>query len=260
MPMNRTGPNPTVEPQLKVLVTGPNAEGVKWLVLNCPQRANALSEPLVEEMLRNVGMARHDGTRVLAVRGHGKNFCAGFDLSGTEEEDQTRLLHRFVRVEELLQAVRYAPFITVACTHGAAFGAGADLAAACDYRIGLRGCRFRFPGFQFGIALGTRQLVRLIGRDRARDTLLRNAVIADTQAKEWGLLNHVVEGVEEFEAAVSDIARGSSGLTPEALAHLLALTREDSRDVDMADLVRSATREGLVERITAYQAATKKAR
>lgn len=250
----------TVKLQPEVLAMGPDAEGIKWLVLDSPQRANALNEQLVEGLLRNVSAAQHDGTRVLAIRGNGKNFCAGFDLSETQTEDETRLLYRFVKVEELLQAMRYAPFITVACTHGAAFGAGADLVAACDYRVGLRDCRFRFPGFQFGIALGTRQLVRLIGPDRTRDTLLRNRIITAAQAFEWGLLTQIVETSEEFHGIVSDITRESARLTTEALTQLLALTREDTRDQDMADLVKSAKREGLVDRITAYQAATRKAR
>ena len=58
---------------------------------------------------------------------------------------------------------------------------------------------------------------------------------------------------------MSDITHESAGLTIEALAQLLTLTREDTRERDMADLVRSATREGLVERITAYRIAAKKA-
>jgi enoyl-CoA hydratase/carnithine racemase len=226
---------------------------LKWLVLDRADKSNALSESMTEELLRNVRAAHQDGTRVLAIRANGKNFCSGFDLSGVEEQHETRLLYRFVRIEQALQALRNAPFVTVACAHGAAFGAGADVVAACDYRIGARDCRFRFPGFQFGIALGTRQLVRLIGRDRARDILLRNAVVSDAEAEHWGLLNRSVETIAEFEAVVLGIVRDSARLTREALAQLLAIVREDSNDRDMADLVRSSTREGLIDRIEAYK-------
>jgi methylglutaconyl-CoA hydratase len=232
---------------------GPSPEGLKWVILNRPDKSNALNEAVTEELLHSVRTAYRDGTRVLAIRANGKNFCSGFDLAGVEDADEAHLLYRLVRIEQALQALRNAPFVTVACAHGAAFGAGADLVAACDYRVGVRGCRFRFPGFQFGIALGTRQLVRLIGRDRARDILLRNAVVPHAEAEQWGLLNRSVETIEECESVVLGIARDSGGLTAEALAQLLSIVREDSSDRDMADLVSSSSREGLIDRIKSYK-------
>ena len=88
------------------------------LMLNRPDKANALSVELVEALLAAVAAACGDGTRLLVLRGEGKNFCAGFDFSDLEQQSDGDLLHRFVRMELLLQALYHAPMATLALCHG----------------------------------------------------------------------------------------------------------------------------------------------
>jgi len=136
--------------------------GVRTLTLNRPDKANALSDSLVRrvhELLDQVG----DETRVLVIAGAGRNFCGGFDFDDHEAQSEGDLLLRFVQINELLARLRQLPCATLAWVHGAAFGAGADIACACAFRLGTMRARFRFPGFQFGVALGTRRLIALIG-------------------------------------------------------------------------------------------------
>lgn len=227
-------------------------DGIRTITLVEPAKANAVSANMVEEMLQHLEQMACDGIRVLVLKGEGKNFCGGFDLSDYEKQSEGDLLHRFVRAEELLQAIRHAPFLTIACAQGAAYGAGADLVAACSYRVGTPTTRFRFPGFQFGIALGTSHLTRLVGSDYARDVLLRNQVIDGPQALAHNLLTHMVNA-DDFDSTISQIVEGTSRLNATALKRLLANTTIDTRDRDMAELVRSASRPGFHERIAQYR-------
>ena len=171
---------PTVSP---VLLVGPVDEnGVREFTLSRPERANAFGAELGDALLAALRAAHADGTRVLVLRANGKNFCAGFDFTGYEAMSEGDLLLRFVRIEQVLQLLRDAPFVTIARTHHAAFGAGADLVAACLHRVGAPSARFRFPGYRFGVALGTQRLGHVIGVQRAREVLLANATLDSAEA------------------------------------------------------------------------------
>ena len=229
------------------------------LTLNRPDQANAIDDELCDALLARLGAAAEDGTRLVVIDGAGRNFCGGFDLSGVDALSEGDLLLRFVRVEQVLQLLWRAPFVSVACAHGAVYGAGADLVAACSHRIGAPGCRFRFPGSRFGIALGTRRLACLVGEQAARRILLANATLADAEAQAVGLLTHVEER-SGWERLLDGLTADVADLAPAAMADLLRNVRqdEDGGDArDMARLVRSAARPGLRERIAAYRAASR---
>ena len=121
-------------------------DGLTRIVLTRPQIGNSLSSGLVNALTDAVSACYEDGTRILVIEGSGPNFCTGFDLSDLESETDDSLLARFVRVELLLQKVYYAPFLTVALAQGRAFGAGADLFAACEQRWIVESAMFSFPG------------------------------------------------------------------------------------------------------------------
>ena len=227
------------------------AGAFRTLTIDRPEKANALDAATVDALLAAFEAALPDG-RPIAFMGEGKAFCGGFDFTGVEEQSQGDLLLRFVRIETLLQAVRHAPVVTIALVGGAAFGAGADLAASCAYRIGSRESRFRFPGFRFGVALGTRHLARVVGQDAARAILLENRTIGAEEALSLGLLTHLVER-SELEAEAEKIVAAHQGLPAQTAERLLALTGADTRDADMADLVRSVMPDGLHDRIARYR-------
>eukprot|EP01041_Mallomonas_annulata_P023152 gene23152-43602_t len=153
------------------------------LVLKRPERGNALSSDLVEELLARVTAAFVDRSiQRLVLRGDGANFCSGLDLSDLEESSDGQLLHRLVRIETLLSTLWHAPVQTVAIAQGRAWGAGADLFAACEVRVGLIGSSYRFPGALFGVVLGTRRLAEHIGVERARQLLTQGEQLDSVQA------------------------------------------------------------------------------
>ncbi|MEP7275238.1 MAG: enoyl-CoA hydratase/isomerase family protein [Betaproteobacteria bacterium] len=229
-----------------------DATGIRTLTLDRPAKANTLSADLVETLLSLVAAAARDDTQVLVIRAAGKNFCAGFDLGQTSEQSDGDLVRRFVRIEELLQALRHARSLTIACAQGAAYGAGADLVAACTFRVGTPATRLRFPGFQFGVALGTRHLAGIVGVAHARALLLDNALLDADQALACGLLTDVVEPAD-FDSTIARLATGARRLNRDTLNALLINTADDSRDRDLAALVRSISAPGLRERIEKYK-------
>lgn len=241
------------------VMAGASADGaIRSITLARPEKANALDAASVDAL-----SAALDGAvgerQAAAFIGEGRAFCGGFDFTGIEEASEGDLLLRFVRIEALLQAVSSAPVATFALVGGAAFGAGADLAAACCYRIGSPEAKFRFPGFRFGVALGTRRLAHIVGTDRARSILFGNRTVDADEALEIGLLHRIVDRAELLSSAEAVLA-SHQGLSAEASAHILRLTAPDTRDADMAELVRSLAAPGLHKRIAAYRGAHLKSR
>jgi enoyl-CoA hydratase/carnithine racemase len=231
-----------------------DASGVRTLTLNRPAKANALDAAIVRRvhaLLDAIG----DETRVLLITGAGRNFCGGFDFAGHEQQSEGDLLLRFVEINELLGRLRRAPYATVAWVNGAAFGAGADIAASCAFRLGAPRARFRFPGFRFGVALGTRRLAEVIGAQRAREVLAANEELNAGQARDCGLLNDVLDETA-LASRVAQISQSIAGLDPVALRTMLGMTSEQTGDADLADLVRSVARPGIHARIARYREAS----
>jgi len=231
------------------------AEGdgdVLTLTLNRPDKRNALSPGLVEALLARATAAYDDGTRLLVLRGAGRNFSAGFDFGDLETVTDAELLRRFVRIEELLQAVYHAPYDTLALAHGRNFGAGADLICACARRIAAPGSTFLLPGLRFGLVLGTRRFAARVGAAEARRLLGDGVTFDADEAHGLGFVT-AVAAPEEWPAHVADARAAATALTPYARADLHRVVTEDTRDRDLADLVRSAARPGLTQRIQHYR-------
>lgn len=229
------------------------------LTLNRPDKLNALDSDLVESLISALDQAGRDGARLVVFRGEGKGFSGGFDFSGLDEQSEGDLVRRFIRLEILLQTVYAAPFVTLALVHGPCYGAAADLVVACVHRIGAPDARFRMPGLRFGLALGTRRLAEVVGRDAALGILAEARVVDAEAALDIGFLTEVLER-EKWEERVAEAARTASLLSPASQERLLRLTRRDDADADLAELARSAAQPGLKQRIEAYLASLKAAR
>lgn len=226
-------------------------ETVLTLTLNRPDKRNALSSELVEAMLEAVGEAHRIPTDLVVFRGEGQAFSAGFDLSGLQDQSDGDLLHRFVRIEQLLHAVHAAPFATLALAHGRVFGAGADLVCACSHRVAAADTRFRFPGLAFGLVLGTRRLAARVGVDAARMIQAGGRTVDAEEARRIGLVTALAD-TGAWDDVVTATAREARAATAEARAvfhRVLATNRPDS---DLAEMVRSAAIPGFAERIRQY--------
>ncbi|MCJ2131399.1 enoyl-CoA hydratase/isomerase family protein [Methylobacterium sp. E-045] len=223
------------------------------LTLNRPDKMNALSAQLVEALLDQIQQASTTNVRLLVLKGNGRNFSAGFDFGDYEDQSEGNLVLRFVRIEQLLQAVYHAPFDTLALAHGRNFGAGVDLICSCGRRVADPGATFRMPGLSFGLVLGTRRYAERVGNTLARQVLEEGQAFDTTEALAAGFLTKAAPK-EDWDEVVAKAAATSVRLSVEANAALIAATSTDTRALDLADLVTSAARPGLKERIQAYRA------
>ena len=220
--------------------------GVTTLTLQRPERGNALGPELVEALISAAEAAIADPTvHTLVLRGAGRHFCTGLDLTDLATLSDGDLLLRLVRIETLLALLWHAPIRTVALAHGRTWGAGADLLAVCEQRLAAADTSLRFPGAQFGIVLGTRRLAERIGVDAARALVLEAGELDAMQALALGLVTRLGDMAAELAAPLPDAATARA---------IRSATRADCRDADLAALVRSAARPGLQSRITAYRA------
>ena len=233
---------------MSTLLVERHEPGVLRLTLARPERGNALDAALAEALLQQVQAACDDATlHTLVLAGQGRHFCTGLDLSDLETTSDGELLWRLVRIETLLSTLWHAPLRTVAVAHGRTWGAGADLFTACEERVALGDATFRFPGARFGIVLGTRRLAERIGRDAARSVVIEGRELDAPAALALGLANATAE------RSAAPVVGGATARAIRAATQRAAGGPEQD-DADMADLVRSAARPGLRERIAAYRA------
>jgi enoyl-CoA hydratase len=223
------------------------------LEFNRPDRANALSETAVEELLEAFAPANTAGVQLAVFSGAGANFCAGFDLKQLDETSDAQLLWRMVRLELLLQQIYHSPFMTLALAHGNALGAGADLFCACSMRVADADTTFRMPGWRFGVALGTRRLMHRVGADSAREVLTTSKSFDSKHGLRIGFVHEIVSRADWHEVRTR-AERSSAALARDSVERLLSLTAADTRDADLSALVRSACQPGLRDRIQAYVA------
>ncbi|VCU71626.1 putative enoyl-CoA hydratase [Pigmentiphaga humi] len=232
-------------------------DGIATLELQQPAKGNALSAQAVEALIAAVdeAVSRND-VHTLVLGGAGRHFCTGFDLSDLDDESDASLLHRFVRIELLLQRLWTAPVRTVAIAHGRTWGAGADLMTACDLRLGLDDTQVRFPGAGFGLVLGTARLAARVGGDRAWRMAVESTSLDAAAALDTGLLSMRLDSLDRDAWLACLPPPAVDRTTMAALRAAVA----SAGDAELATLVRSAARPGLKARIEAYRARQLQAR
>ncbi len=232
-----------------------SAQGVTCITLRRAEKGNCLSARMVAALASAVHACHHDGTRLLVLRGAGRHFCTGFDLSHLDSETDDTLLARFVRVELLLQELHGAPFTTLALASGRALGAGADLFCACEQRWVVDSASFAFPGAAFGLVLGSSRLAARTGTTVAREWIRTGAEIGAQEALRAGLVTRILPP-GELDAALAGLAAQSARLAPQtqqAIHEATLGTPAGSDALDLRALVLSAASPGLKERIVAYR-------
>lgn len=207
---------------------------------------------MVETLLDILNESKANGTRFLVLKGNGKSMCSGFDFSGIESQSDSDLVLRFIRLEQLLQEVYHAPFHTLALIKGACYGAGADLAVSCSYKISTPNTKFRMPGLKFGVVLGTHRLAHMIGTNQARSILETCKVFNANEANECDFINEIVLE-EEWDDMIKQRFEVATSLDIDISKIMLNRTRiADTRDSDLATLTRSVAVPGIQKRIVNF--------
>lgn len=165
------------------------------VTLNRPQRRNALSLALMQELIDCLGsIGNRRDLRVVILTAAGSVFSSGHDLSemvGREVEEYRQL---FAVCTELMTKLQSIPQPVIAEVQGMATAAGCQLVATCDLAIAAREASFATPGVRIGLFCSTPMvaLSRAVGRKRALEMLLTGEAIDSQTAADWGLVNRVV--------------------------------------------------------------------
>ena len=161
------------------------------IALNRPEVMNALSSQMRRELLAAINAAAQDA-RCIVLTGMGRAFCSGQDLQDAMALGQTDLGRILAEeYEPLLQAIYDCPVPTIAAVNGAAAGAGANLALACDVVIACDSASFIQAFTRIGLipdAGGTYWLPRQVGMARAMGAALFAEKVTARQAAEWGMI------------------------------------------------------------------------
>ena len=178
------------------------------VTLNRPQRRNALSLALMQELIAafdQIGRSRE--TRAVVLRAAGKVFCSGHDVSEMTGRDINDYRQIFNVCSELMLKIQAIPQPVIAEVQGIATAAGCQLVAACDLAIAAEEATFATPGVKIGLFCTTPMvaLTRAIGRKRALQMLVTGDPVDARTAAEWGLINQAVPA-SELEAATRKLA------------------------------------------------------
>ncbi|MFC5588687.1 enoyl-CoA hydratase/isomerase family protein [Sporosarcina soli] len=174
------------------------------LTLNRPMQLNAINFQLLEELRQGLDeISKIPDLGALVIRSnHLKAFCTGVDVEYIRSLTNKMASDFFSKLAETLEKIIHFPCPTIASIDGYAFGAGADIAVACDIRVGNESASFRFPGPQFGLLLGTQRLMSEVGPSVVRHLALTNQVVTAEKALHYGLLHEIAENESAFEGAL----------------------------------------------------------
>ncbi|MBW2385181.1 MAG: enoyl-CoA hydratase/isomerase family protein [Deltaproteobacteria bacterium] len=201
-----------------------------WIRLTSPETRNALSGPLVKELIGHLRAAHDDDdVRVVVLTGEGPAFCAGADLKnrGDMGDAESRSGNPFV---DLLKLMRDGPKPVICAVNGAAFGGGLGLVAAGDIAIAAEGAKMSFSEVRLGVIPAMISVVVLpkLGEHQAMRLFLTGERFAADRALEYGLVHAVVPAGElekAVDAEVELICRGG----PIAIREAKKLVRSVAR-------------------------------
>jgi len=199
--------------------------GVAVVRLERADARNALNTQLLAELLEHLGVARaDDAVRVLVFSSTDHlGFSAGADVR--EQLDDEGKVRRMQMFSDLYDGIVGFPKPTVAACHGDVVGGGAEIAVACDIRVGGSNLRMRFPGAALGAPVGPARLVTLCGLAAAKYVLLTSRTIGADEALRLGLVSRVAPAAAT-EGAALELAAGIAAHPPEAVARLKRMLHE----------------------------------
>ena len=179
--------------------------------LNRPKVLNAINVQLTRDFHQALAEAALDsGVKGVIIKGEGRAFCAGDDLSESPQGLQVEDILRHIEVlQDTTRIMLNMEKCIVAAVHGYALGAGCEWAMSADIRIAAEGTKFGFPETNVGAGVtnaGTKLLPLLVGIGRAKWMVFSNEKIDAFTAEQWGLVNRVVP-LEALDTTAMDLVK-----------------------------------------------------
>lgn len=207
--------------------------GVLTLTLNRPDKKNAIDLKMIAELKAAIAGANLDAdVQIVALRGAGKDFCAGLDLNELLESADLTPAQNEARawdLGEVFVQLRRLPKVTVAVVEGRCLAGGCGLATACDLVLAKSGSQFGYPEINRGFvpAMVMTMLRRLVGEKVAFDLAATGRLLDAAEAERLGLISRVL-AAESFDADAGQALAQLAALSASALA----LTKQQFYQLD----------------------------
>lgn len=227
---------------------------VATITLNRPEKRNAISFELIDDLLRALDEVAKSDAIVLIITGAGKAFSSGMDLDnlkallGRTPEQNLEDSEKMVR---LFRSLYEFPKVTIAAVNGPAIAGGTGLALLCDFTLAVPEAKFGYTEVRIGFvpAIVSTFLLRQVGEKQARDLLLTGRIFGADEAVKLGLINEIVPA-DNLMARVRDLA----ALLMENSASSLRATKQlltDHARMELNAHIDAAIRENAAIRTTA---------
>ena len=228
----------------ETLLFNQDKRGVASLTLNRPEKRNALSAKMIEELTDFTSMLTPD-IRAVVIQGAGKLFCAGGDLDWMNNQIKADRLTRISEARKLammLKALNEIPVPLIGKLHGAAYGGGVGLACVCDFVISSSNVKFGFTETRLGLIPSTigPYVVGKMGEAKAREVFMSGQTFNEVEAKK---LNIVSEISENLDQSVESHLNPYLQTAPKAVGEAKALLRSLGPRIDEQVI------EGTIERL-----------
>lgn len=219
--------------------------GVATITLNRPDKRNAISFELIDDLLRALDEVLTSDARVLILTGAGKAFCSGMDLEnlkallGRTPEQNRQDSETMAR---LFRSLYEFPKVTIAAVNGPAIAGGTGLALLCDFTLAVPEAKFGYTEVRIGFVPGivSTFLLRQLGEKQARDLLLTGRIFDAAEATHLGLVNEIVapEALMSRARELAALLMQNSPTSLRATKQLLADHARSELDLHIENAVR----------------------
>ncbi|HKV82091.1 MAG TPA: enoyl-CoA hydratase-related protein [Candidatus Sulfotelmatobacter sp.] len=234
---------------------------IATLTLNRPEKRNAISFELIDDLVRALDEVAKSDAIVLIVTGAGKAFCSGMDLDNLKAllgHTPEQNLQDSATMVRLFRSLYEFPKVTIAAVNGPAIAGGTGLALLCDFTLAVPDAKFGYTEVRIGFvpAIVSTFLLRQVGEKQARDLLLTGRIFGSEEAARMGLINEIVHAenliarAKELAALLMENSASSLRATKQLLtdharteldAHIDAAVRENAAIRSTADFREGIT-------------------
>lgn len=202
------------------------APGLALVTIRRPEKLNALDPPHIAGLTEAFRGLTGDDLRAVVLTGAGKAFVGGADIRHMAGLAPDTARAFIISLHDLFQAIRDCPVPVVAAVNGYCLGAGMELAAACDIRIGADCAVYGMPEVKVGVpsVVEAALLPRLIGAGKASWLVLTGETIDAARAHAWGFTEDTVRRAKLMDAAMTT-AGGVAAAAPQAVRAQKRLVR-----------------------------------
>ncbi len=213
------------------------------ITLNRPEKRNALNDDLISSLkdaLKNAG--GNENLRAIIIRGTGKDFCSGADLSALQKIAESNVLENLWDAENLMELfalIRKVKIPVIAAVHGRALAGGCGLATACDIVLASKSARFGYPEVKIGFvpAMVMAILRRNLSEKRSFELATQGFEFSADEAEKYGLINRVFadetfeEDVKNYVSVYQKVSRSAVVLSKKLLYQMDGMNFQTALEV-----------------------------